>query len=196
MKNIIFIHIPKCGGNSIQEAFAKALEDRKDVQFIKVGHMNVSHYFPDCNHKLTVDYVNDENTLFFTIGRNPYDRFISAYFYERKLKTDILKYKDINDYALHIADYYPLTFWRQVWYLDRHDRLKNFKFFKLENLQELKDYFKTNYKLDLDIPVVNKGDVKADPDILSREAIEKINNRYHNDFAFFGYWKIDPSRRK
>lgn len=62
-KQIIFIHIPKTGGTTIQHAL--------DIR--------------GCNHIDRYKYTDDSNKYFFTFVRNPWDRLVSAYTY---LKSD------------------------------------------------------------------------------------------------------------
>jgi hypothetical protein len=67
-KKILFIHIPKTGGNSfLTHPFY--LE-----KIVGLGHFE--------SQKL--DYTKNNYDTIFTIVRNPYSRLISAYFYLKK----------------------------------------------------------------------------------------------------------------
>jgi len=60
---LIFIHIPKCAGRSISDAFNQRFD-----------HFTARHYateYPDCFHVYTK----------FTVVRNPYDRLVSLFHY-------------------------------------------------------------------------------------------------------------------
>lgn len=200
----IFVHIPKCGGNSIKKAFADSIIGT-NITFHNVGHMNLNYYIQNFQ-----SYVTDESSkdvLFFTIVRNPYDRFISAYYHAIKdgsISMDMLTFfkKFITgDRCVNAtsSDEYKQLFWSyDEWYLyaSTPQTEHTCKIFKLENLEEMVDYFKKEYNLDLVIDKINRGsannttsayDVKT---ILNDELIGLINNYYNNDFVKHGYWKI------
>jgi len=68
---LLFIHIPKCGGTSVEHLF---LGD--DMDNIDPGQ---KHYTLQQYHDEYGSMIDDYTQ--FTIVRNPYDRFISHYFY-------------------------------------------------------------------------------------------------------------------
>lgn len=81
-KNVLFVHIPKCGGTTIEYALSDYLVGFLDRKF-------KGDYFP-CSpqhfHKellesiLNIAYFD----LVFTIVRNPYDRIVSEYKWRKK----------------------------------------------------------------------------------------------------------------
>ena len=73
-KRIIFIHLPKCGGNSIKESFAKACKGRSDIEFISIGHMDINYYISDY-HK----YKYTNPTIYYTRLPEHYDTKILVY---------------------------------------------------------------------------------------------------------------------
>ena len=209
-KRIIFIHLPKCGGNSIKESFAKACKGRSDIEFISIGHMDINYYISDY-HKYkytnredkdeplsTFNYFEDPDTLFFTITRNPYRKFISAYYY-RLNSDDFFKNKlkdiaNINQFAEKLRENYNVVFWRQAWFLIRSNQVKNFKYFQLEKLNTAIDYFKENYDLDLEIDKLNRTEQSENSSlsILNRRTVCIINRWFEEDFDNYGYYKINP----
>jgi hypothetical protein len=209
-KRIIFIHVPKCGGNSIKDAFMKACKNRPDIDFISIGHMDINYYIDDYRKYLlangktendpetTIDYFKDTNTLFFTVTRNPYRRFISAYFYKLNsddfFKSKLEAVKDINEFADNLRNNYNIVFWRQSWFLERSDQVHDFKFFQLEKLGKLVEFFKEKFDLDLDIGKTNVTEESGNSglDILNRNSIQTINTWFQSDFRAYEYYMINP----
>ena len=88
---VLFIHIPKTGGNSIKQTnFFKRCKYFGHAHVEKIKHRNMYKYS-------------------FAIVRNPYDRLVSAYFYLKKggennngydslMQKKLEKYKDFKDF--------------------------------------------------------------------------------------------------
>lgn len=209
-KRIIFIHLPKCGGNSIKESFIKACENRPDIEFISIGHMDINYYIKDyhqyryINRKnndeelSTFNYFDDPDTLFFTVTRNPYRKFISAYYYRMKsddfFRNKMVGINNINEFAEKLRENYNVVFWRQAWFLVRSNEVRNFKYFQLENLSTVSDYFKEKYNLDLEIGKTNITEESGNSSlsILNRRTVCVINRWFEEDFDKYGYYKINP----
>jgi hypothetical protein len=69
INQLVFIHVGKCGGTTIDEAFKKHITRLKKIHTSKV--------------------IVNPNEYYFTIVRNPIDRFISAYRYAYALSHQI-----------------------------------------------------------------------------------------------------------
>ncbi len=86
---LLFIHIPKTGGTSIE----KLLEERGEAMsmFTSTGSIFINGHTPQhCTFRELQDLnmVTDEVRIF-TVVRNPVDRTISEYFYLKRHRPDI-----------------------------------------------------------------------------------------------------------
>jgi len=107
-ENLIFIHIPKCGGTTIIEAFKrKNYIDKqhngalllKDSTVRDSSHFTLEEliiFLPDIFKLIR----NTEKT--YAAIRDPFKRFISAYFFERRLERWIKK----NDGLIEDMNYF------------------------------------------------------------------------------------------
>lgn len=80
----LFIHIPKCGGNSIYKGVFKVERD--------MAHLKAFDY-------LILLGESEYNSLFkFTFVRNPWDRLVSAYFFLKQGKYSKWFYRNIGNF--------------------------------------------------------------------------------------------------
>jgi len=97
-KNFLFIHIPKTGGNSIQNILKlysedkiikkNKLQDGKERFEIENSHYNYSKHATLSIYKRQLPINIYENLFKFTVIRNPYDRLISYYFSPNRKKNE------------------------------------------------------------------------------------------------------------
>lgn len=87
-ENIIFIHIPKCGGTSIVEALKKKYyvnKEHKGALILEDSTVRDSSHFTLQELKFflpdTFELIKNTKEAYSSI-RNPYKRFVSAYFFE------------------------------------------------------------------------------------------------------------------
>ena len=187
MRHIVFIHIPKTGGNSIVQAFEEALRGRSDLIFHHVGHQNLSYYLE--KRALTEAYPRDPMTLYFTVTRNPYTRFVSAYHHNLREEDSVERKMDINALANSLRNHYSHNYWRQNWFVEGRERV-HFRSFQLENLGPLVDFFRTQYGLQLTVPIVN-AHPHPGPSILNTHSRLVVSLWFGEDFSTFGYDSTD-----
>lgn len=183
----IFIHIPKTAGTSLFEP------NRNFIEYI--GHI-VETGNVDIN-TLGINKIkeNKSDKIIFTIIRNPYTRFISAYNYLKNggINTSLdLSYKKILDSIsldefINLLDKYILEiihFVPQYCYITCNNKIVNdIKIIKFENIDnELAEIGINN------ISKSNIGTVKYIEE-LTLEQKNKIYNIYCKDFLLFNYEK-------
>jgi len=196
MKDIIFIHINKCGGTSM----TKSLSGFKHV------------YIPSNDSIKNLVHKNIWiNSYKFTIVRNPYHRFLSLYEMFKRNKNqksfnkmlevisdDNIRY-DVNSGGKthhrkeHIKRHgLPMTHKHYGVFDNEKNILRINKVFKLEELEkawpkieEIIGKKLTKYKL-------NASNTKKEISKFTKKQLETINKIYAKDFEVFNYEKINP----
>jgi chondroitin 4-sulfotransferase 11 len=154
-KKVIFIHIPKAAGSSVGELI--------------YGTDNVGHY-PFFIYK-SVDEKRYEEYYKFTVVRNPYDRFISAYDFvlkggkgpadERCGKYIRSRSDNIEDFVLNYLDEGFIYSWAhfvpQTYFICDGDRLVVDDIFHVENLSNDIEVLRKRLNISKELMVVNKG---------------------------------------
>lgn len=137
-KNILFIHIPKCGGSSIERiarslGWAESLsirgKSRLEIQYFK---SSLQHLHAEPLQLLLNLEVFDK---IFTVVRNPFSRIKSEYYWQRSNRTTELDvdewlHKTFEAYAKdpHVYDNHIRP---QIEFIPHNDNV-NVKIFKLE----------------------------------------------------------------
>lgn len=193
--NIIFIHIPKCGGCYIEQ---NVFPNTRPTTIKKLDfHTGASGYqkrFPFTFAR----YVK------LAIVRNPYARFVSAFFYLKnggaENKYDLKCKKIIGDMTFEqFAEKFSSdkTLQKMLHFVPMYRFACNGggnilvdKIIKLENLdKDLPKFFKL-YNIPGKIPVVNASKHKPyDEYYQNKEIKEIVYNYYKKDFELFGYNK-------
>lgn len=191
---LIFIHIPKCGGTSIEAALdtqyelnGYGLENKKAIQ----------HYeWKDYKNKLGSNIFN--NYYKFSICRHPYTKVISDYFwlkYTVHFQYDNFQEKTFDQY-LNYCEYivknklYNLTnvhdhFKPQYTYtFNENNKLMVNELFRFEAFNYIKEFMKNKFNVNvnhLNKKVINK-EIK-----LTLSQKNKIYEIYKKDFTLLEY---------
>lgn len=193
-----FIHIPKCGGTTIEVLFEKlkfttflAPKDYREVRH----HMNLppTHY----DIALIEKMFRLEKIYSFAIVRNPYDRMLSDYKWAKAKSSAryLFQKMSFEEYCLYCFKQYS----DDNNYLANHIRpqhefvSKNVnKIFKLENGLEaaVKEVFSDLKLRQLDHLVLGKKNASLQEAVtVNQNTRDLIYNFYEKDFKIFGYGK-------
>ena len=198
-RKFIYIHIPKTGGSSIESFFGFNLWKKSTLQNTQLIN---SHLMGYCVRKkkflqhLSIDEVAqhlyskrdhfDQYFSFATI-RNPWDRFLSSFFYECRSKT-----KDIANFR---------EFCKKPYFFNPDHQLPQYKFIvnksekiivnciiRFENLEN--DFNKVCNIIGIPrkkLPHINKTKHPHYTEYYDRETRDIIKKRYERDIDYFEY---------
>ncbi len=162
-KKILFDHIPKCGGSSINK-FLEANYLRKKTFIINVNtQIEDINYFKSLaktkrydydliKGHLTnylIDYVHPE-ALKITVLRDPVDRIISHYYYAKRMPNHYL-FNDIQKHKMSLIDYVnsglstELNNWYLVHFTDIPE--EEIKKAPMESINKAIDFIVNNYDI-------------------------------------------------
>jgi len=197
-QKIIFIHIPKTAGQSVTDFLFKNIDENFDLKNKKYGLINnlkeknpgPKHY----HHCSITEYkglnlVDNLDLYFkFTVFRNPYKRFISAFYYNFS-KHNCNNFREFIDNLEKITNNQKDDLFRhfvpQTWYIN-YD-LKNIDcYFYQEKLEDLEKYFQYKFNFFKKISHINKmSSIKKEN--LGQYEIDFIKDYYKKDFEILGY---------
>ena len=201
--NILFIHIPKTGGTSLEVYFSSKfnipLNNKSLYLFIEDElllnkNMEINTSLQHMTYKQIVEYhnifkIDFNNIKIITIVRNPYERIVSALFFwnlitphttQKEVFSIITKYLVSNRDNHNIPQYKFVTD-------DNEEIIQNIHILKTESLVD--DMINLGYN---DFNIFdnvnnNKGNYYK---YLNIDSIILINQFYHLDFILFNYNKI------
>lgn len=202
--NILFIHIPKTGGSSLENYFSKKfnilLNDKSLYMFLDSNiktkyNVPIHSSLQNMTLQTIIKYkfffnINFKKIKIITIVRNPYQRIISDLFYFSKITTnsskeevlDIIKTYLVSDLDNHnIPQYMFIT--------DNNKKLfPNIYILHTETLTT--DMHKLGYK---DFNVHSRANVVQVNylNYLNNDSIKLINDFYDYDFVLFNYTKMN-----
>ena len=183
-KKCIFIHIPKTGGYSVCKALNKPLE---------IGHRFLKDY--------PKEYT--ENYFKFAFVRNPWDRFVSAYFYLKKggrnLGHDwhgqqiVNRFSDFRSFVANFQsvknDFIVRHFHPQInWTHDKHGNMQMDFVGRYENFQE--DFNQVCNALGIPSLIIPHWNVSTHKDYkqyYDKETERIIAEEYSQDIEWFDY---------
>ena len=198
--NILYIHIPKTGGSSIEKYFSKKynIPLNKDSLynhfFFKGIHVSSQHITYNTIHEFNVKFKIDFNNLkIITSVRNPYERLISELFYINAININSTTFQveqiiKAKMYALmkniHIQDNHFMQQYKFL--LDKNNKinpniiiLKNESLNKMMNNNGFSDFNEMRNSR-------NKNTINYYK-FLNKTSINIINKVYKKDFELFNY---------
>ena len=180
----IFVHIPKCGGTSVENFFG-AWEDREEfcLGVSTRQHWTLEQIFnkyPDCKHYFK-----------FTFVRNPFSRIVSEYFYIRWLKPRcVIAEISFKEFCLNLDDYLD-KFANGAHHRTIADYLNEYPIDFIGRLESFQDDF--NLVCDKigierqELPYTNKTKHKHYTEYYDDEIRDIVAKKYAKDIEYFGY---------
>lgn len=204
---LLLVHIPKCAGSSAAKLIgASAGQGDRHVlnEEILYGVNENGFVLQTMPYYSYFNYINPQEFIKFSITRNPYDRFLSDYYWSGRRPQLYEHYKNPVEALKEIKN----TLENQIWgdllvydhmhfnhFLPQYHYLLNLEgviekeitLIKLENLSEGITFVEK--LVGNKMPHINAGPVlnKNFKEELPSEAIELINEIYYIDFKYLGY---------
>ena len=206
--NFLFIHVPKTGGNSLQNILQKFSED--EVVCNNSKHDGVERFEVLSNeyktkkhsrlwqYKKAIDRDVYERLFKFTVVRNPWDMMVSMYFsphrgVESWVRADFLKLLKkrpvFRDFVVEMNVKERL--FRQVGMatMGKTDLLANIDFvLKFENLQNDFDFLCSKLNIPKStLPVRNKSKRSHYSHYYDNDLKERVYDKFKEEIDYFGY---------
>jgi hypothetical protein len=195
--NILFIHIPKTGGSTIElylsNKYKIPLHTPKSMHMfleneikgfpneISLQHQTLSTIY-QFKKELNIDF---NNLKIFAVVRNPYERLFSDLKFYKLFNKEYSKdktYKVIKDYLNKKLDNHNIP---QYLFIENNNKL-NIDILKFERLNE--EMERIGYSDFKNFEIVNVSKEHIDyRDYLNEKSIKLINTFYEKDFTHFGY---------
>lgn len=183
----IFLHIPKSGGLSLNNALSKKIHVEKEF---KTGHRRYEDYINHFGKNILTYYS-------FTFVRNPWDRLVSSFHYLKNggigNRYDINAGKILKNYKFgsFVKDFtnkkFPfIHFIEQMFFIDQPNQI-NF-IGRFENLQQ--DFDTICGKIGIpqqQLPHTNKSKHKHYTEYYDEDTRKIVAEKYERDIELFGY---------
>lgn len=192
--NILFIHIPKTGGTSIENYFCDKLNisRKKNLHrlFGVVKRCGIAYPLQHCtinDISKILPTINLDTTKIMTIVRNPYHRILSALFWRKCINTNSNQMQVQFQIQLFLqSSHWDNHNWPQYLFLIKDGKINdNIIIMKTETLQEqMQNYGYDDFDKNNNVTHRNKIDYMT---FLSDFSKKIIYDFYEQDFILFGY---------
>jgi hypothetical protein len=202
--NLLFIHIPKTGGSTIE--LYLSYKYNIPLQNSKSLHMFLDYEIPDFPKEISLQHqtlnviykfrkelnVDFNNLKIFAVVRNPYERLFSDLKFYKLFNKEYSKettYKVIKNYLNMSLDNHNIP---QYLFIENDHNLNiniEIDILKFENLN--KEMERIGYHDFKNFEIVNVSKEHIDfRDYLNEKSLKLINKFYEKDFIKFGYQMI------
>jgi len=193
-KKIIFIHIPRTGGTSVEKVLMGKIPNYKNFceEFCwGVSGCEMTQHWP--LYKILEFCQADKNDYFkFSFVRNPFDRLVSVFCYLKSFYEK--RHSSFDGWLRFVCDKAESSNYRY----DSHEAPQS-TFFQRDDLDFLgrfenfeKDFSAVLEKLEISakIPHINQSHRNKNyMDYFNKEARKMVENAYRTDFELFEYAK-------
>jgi hypothetical protein len=194
IRKIIFIHIPKTAGSSIEHLLRD--EGNYELDFIGVRNGRSTHHYMGIELKMILKELYPAYYKF-SFVRNPYDRLISEYFWCRIKDVGHKFNKTFDEFLDYVEDviknkkfFKPIEndhFIPQYSFLFFNNKLIVNNIFKYEDIETVVPLIRKRLKIKTVLQHLNKSN--KNEITLTNEQKDRIYNLYKIDFQTFNYDK-------
>jgi len=183
--DLLFMHVPKCGGSSVEEMFFHSgwdmsYRNTRPSSYIKISPQ---HYHMEIAQSI---FNFEKFDFIFSVIRDPFDRLISEYKHRNRLKFQKGMKIDFNTWALQAINMAE----KDISCFDNHLRPQvdffsdNCKVFLFEDLHKIECFFKNKFDSSiLPLPHSNKFGIEEEV-VVNEEVEERVRGFYSEDFIF------------
>ncbi len=200
-KNFLFIHIPKTGGNSIQNILApyadekivnkNNLQDGVERFEVEHEHLKINKHSSLTDYKNQLDLMSFKDLYKFSVIRNPFDRLISFYFspHRQVNNWDKKEFIKLVESINPIKSYITLKRNLNILSFNKNKLDKDLDFLiRFENLE--KDFEKVCKKLDIPfngLPHRNKSNKENYKKYYDSELERLVLKKYKDEIEYGAY---------
>jgi len=186
-KKVIFVHIPKCAGVSINRILFGNLAG---------GHTTIEEYLNIFEPKYIIDYFK------FTIVRNPWDRLVSSYFFLKQggfneydrtwFEEELSVFSDFNEFVKKWVNKSNIWKWHHFrpqyhYIIDKSGKIELDFIGFLENIDEDFAYITNHMGISCRLPELNRSEHDTYMRYYSNETRDIVAEVYAEDIKLLGY---------